>query len=207
MYNKLMAKMKQLMKLRHGVIKQYFEKHKYKKNYRNEIIEAAEESEKVIKQIMGEDHVHFMDANPEIREFMEQVNRDNERKIAEVLERKGYKQGDLPDIARLRLDPTAKAEKPKKSVSSGSYVSRVASAYGLDDIDVKAFESPSSLTEDSSDDSKPLGDRGFNLSYKDMMGVTDLKTTADEVSTTEEQTDSATETQSASTDKAAAKAS
>ena len=32
-----------------------------------------------------------MDANPEIREFMDQVNRDREQKIADVLERKGYK--------------------------------------------------------------------------------------------------------------------
>ena len=87
----MMVKMKQLMKLRHGVIKSYFEKNKYKKASRNEIIQAAEESEVAIKEIMGEDHVHFMDANPEIREFMDQVNRDREQKIAEVLERMGYK--------------------------------------------------------------------------------------------------------------------
>lgn len=142
-----------------------------------------------------------MDANPEIREFMEQVNRDNERKIAELLERKGYKQGDLPDIARLRLDPSAKTDQAKNS-GTGKYVTRVAKAYGLDDIDVKAFESPSSLTEDS-DDSKPLGDRGFNLSYKDMMGVTDVKTTADEVTTTEEHTDSVSETQTTPSEKTA----
>jgi len=36
------------MKLRHGVIKSYFEKNKYRKQNRNEIIEAAEESEVAI---------------------------------------------------------------------------------------------------------------------------------------------------------------
>ena len=44
----MLVKMKQLMKLRHGVIKSYFEKNKYKKAYRNEIIQAAEESEVAI---------------------------------------------------------------------------------------------------------------------------------------------------------------
>lgn len=45
LYHKMIEKMKQLQKLRHGVIKTYFEKHKYKKNHRNEIIQAAEETE------------------------------------------------------------------------------------------------------------------------------------------------------------------
>lgn len=48
LYQKMLVKMKQLMKLRHGVIKSYFEKNKYKKAYRNEIIQAAEESEVAI---------------------------------------------------------------------------------------------------------------------------------------------------------------
>jgi len=86
------------------VIKSYFEKHKYKKNHRNEIIQAAEETEESLQEYLREDYVHFMDAYPEIREFMEQVNRDQEKKIADIIERKGQKQGDLPDIARLRLE-------------------------------------------------------------------------------------------------------
>ena len=40
-YRKFIEKMKILAKLRHGVIKRYFEKHKYRRNHRNEIIEAA----------------------------------------------------------------------------------------------------------------------------------------------------------------------
>lgn len=48
MYHKMLAKMKKLMVLRHGVIKDYFEKNKYRKASRNEIIEAAEESEVAI---------------------------------------------------------------------------------------------------------------------------------------------------------------
>jgi len=37
-YRKFMEEMQRLCKLRHGVIKRYFEKNKYKKNARNEII-------------------------------------------------------------------------------------------------------------------------------------------------------------------------
>lgn len=48
--------------------------------------------------------MHFLDANPDIRAFMEQVNRDKESKISDIMEKKGQKVGDLPDIARLKLD-------------------------------------------------------------------------------------------------------
>ncbi len=90
--------MKTLAKLRHGVIKRYFEKHKYRRNHRNEIIEAAEETEEAMQEIMRDQHVHFLDANPEIREFMEQVNKDESVKVEAVEEKTGRKQGDLPDI-------------------------------------------------------------------------------------------------------------
>ena len=97
-YRKFIEKMKILAKLRHGVIKRYFEKHKYRRNHRNEIIEAAEETEEVMYEMMRDSHVHFLDANPEIREFMEQVNKDESVKEEAVVEKTGRKQGDLPDI-------------------------------------------------------------------------------------------------------------
>ena len=68
--------MQQLCKVRHGIIKRYFDKHKYKRSYRNEIIEVAEQTELEIAEIMGDKHVHFMDVYPEIREFMDQANKD-----------------------------------------------------------------------------------------------------------------------------------
>jgi len=71
MYKKMMVKFKKLQKLRHGVIKQYFEKNKFKKASRNDIIKAAEESELAIAEVMREEHVHFYDAMPEIKEFMD----------------------------------------------------------------------------------------------------------------------------------------
>lgn len=70
-YRRFLAKVKILQKMRHGVIKRYFEKFKYRKNHRNEIIQQAEETEESLREILREDHVHFLDANPEIREFLE----------------------------------------------------------------------------------------------------------------------------------------
>lgn len=103
-YRKYLQKLKQLQKLRHGVIKRYFDKFKYKRAHRNEIIESAEESELVFEQVMGPDHVHFMDAHPDIRKFMDNVNRDQTKKEEAVVEKRGRKIGDLPDIERLKKD-------------------------------------------------------------------------------------------------------
>lgn len=47
-YHVYMNKMRQLTKVRNGIIKRYFDKHKYKRSSRNEIIEAAEETEVAI---------------------------------------------------------------------------------------------------------------------------------------------------------------
>ena len=44
-FRRLIEKVKKLQAMRHGVIKRYFDKHKYKKNHRNDIIRSAEESE------------------------------------------------------------------------------------------------------------------------------------------------------------------
>ena len=157
-HRKFIEQMKKLCKLRHGVIKRYFEKNKYKKTSRNEIIQAAMESEVDIQEIMKEDHVHFMDANPEIREFMEQVNKDETSKVDEVVKTKGRKQGDLPDIKRMRQ--ISKDNEPKKGKNNN-----VLQAY-LKKQDLNAFDSPTSITEDSDD--KSLSKRGFKLSYEDL---------------------------------------
>ena len=52
---------------------------------------------------MGDDHVHFMDANPEIREFMEQVNKDRDQTpVVEKQTNKYTISDELPDIKRLQ---------------------------------------------------------------------------------------------------------
>ena len=75
-YLRYIEKMKKLQTLRHGVIKRYFDKFKYKKNHRNEILQAAEASEDFLVEVLRDEYVHYLDGVPEIREFLEQVRRD-----------------------------------------------------------------------------------------------------------------------------------
>jgi len=62
--------MRILIPMRHSTIKRYFDKFKMQKKKREEILQAAEESEPFIKNIMGKEYVHFTDAIPEIKEFL-----------------------------------------------------------------------------------------------------------------------------------------
>mmetsp|Transcript_10754 Transcript_10754/g.13452 ORF Transcript_10754/g.13452 Transcript_10754/m.13452 type:complete len:204 (-) Transcript_10754:1669-2280(-) len=126
-----------------------------------------------------------------MKEFLEQVNRDLAAQEDAVVEKTGRKQGDLPDIRRLELD---KVFTPGKTFRTRSNP--------WEQIllkDVKSFESPSSMTEDSDVDGSgrdSLSSRRFKLSYTDLGvggGAMDVKTTtAEEVTTSAgEQTDSA----------------
>lgn len=142
------------MKVRHGVIKRYFEKYKYKKHFRNDIIEAAEETEDVLQEVLGEDHVHFLDANPEIKEFMEQVNKDLALRDQAALEKKGKQIGDLPDIKRLQIKSADEAPKKRKKKTMEAF------------LQSKQFDSPSSSDEEEG--KKLLSKRGFELSFTDL---------------------------------------
>ena len=62
-----------LIPIRHATIKKYFEKFKYRKAAREDILATAEESEEFVKRIMGKEYVHFLDAIPEIKEFLDEL--------------------------------------------------------------------------------------------------------------------------------------
>lgn len=179
--------------MRHGVIKRYFEKYKYRKNCRNEIIEAAEATEDVLQEVLGKDHVHFLDANPEIREFMEQVNKDQSLREQAALEKKGRQIGDLPDIKRLQIKDAKEAPKKKKSVWEAFLHS-------------KQFANPTSSDEEKG--KELLSKRGFKLSYKelglDLNSIEEVTTVTDSapeshseyVASTSDETDTLTATDS-----------
>lgn len=127
--------------------------------------------------------MHFMDAYPEIREFMEQANKDKSQWQEELVQKTGKKQGDLADIRRLTLaDKKSSLEKESPKKNELNYWESLIST------EPKQFDSPSSMTEDS-DEKDALRDRGFKLGYKDL-GV-DMRTTTAEEATS--MTDSATE--------------
>jgi len=80
-HQKLVQQLKKLQTLRHGVIKRYFDKFKFKKAHRNEIVQAAEETEDTLRGILRDEYVHFLDANPDMRAFLEQVNKDDSARV------------------------------------------------------------------------------------------------------------------------------
>lgn len=63
--------MENFLPVRNGVIKRYFDKYKYQRKKREELIGQLEESDQFVKRMMGTDYVHFMDQIPEIKEFLQ----------------------------------------------------------------------------------------------------------------------------------------
>lgn len=65
--------MKTIQPLRHGVIKKFFNKFKYSKRNRELLFKVIEASEEQAKDILADEYVHFMDAIPEIRQFLAEL--------------------------------------------------------------------------------------------------------------------------------------
>jgi DNA-binding transcriptional regulator WhiA len=61
------------MPIRHGVIRKYFDKFKYQKKKREMLFKLLEESESQAKEILKEDYVHYLDAIPEINQFLVEI--------------------------------------------------------------------------------------------------------------------------------------
>jgi len=55
----------------------------------------------------------------------------------------------------------------------------------LKNLDVKAFDSPSTITESDSDGKARLADRGFKMSYNDMLNDETATTTLTDDTTSE----------------------
>lgn len=70
-FKELQEQMKQVQPVRHAMIKRYFMKYKYQRKKREEILALAEDAEEFTKEVLREDYVHFLDAIPEIKEFVE----------------------------------------------------------------------------------------------------------------------------------------
>lgn len=93
--------MKILQPIRMGLIKRYFDKYKMQKSKREEILAAAEESESVVRDILGEEYRHFTVLLPEIREFLDEHEKKEAIKLDQHLARTGTKVGKLTDLQTL----------------------------------------------------------------------------------------------------------
>ena len=94
-----------LIPLRHACIKRFFLKNKYNKAFREDILAEAEESEEFIAKFMGDEYVHFIDAIPEIKEFLGELKAKETKKLEEVAVSTGRKTGIKVDLSSLREDP------------------------------------------------------------------------------------------------------
>ena len=101
-YAEYRKQLEYLIPLRLACIKRFFLKNKYHKAYREEILADAEESEEFIARFMGDDYVHFVDAIPEIKEFLEELKAKEAKKLEEVARSTGRKAGIEVDLSSLR---------------------------------------------------------------------------------------------------------
>lgn len=67
---KMQAQMKKLLPIRNSIIKRYFDKFKYQRNKRNDLLAAVEESEELLRDLFGDEYRHFSEEIPEIKEFL-----------------------------------------------------------------------------------------------------------------------------------------
>jgi len=72
-YKELKAQMLQMQPIRHGVIKKWLDKYKYQKAKREVIMKAVEATEHVPREILGADYIHYLDAMPELKQFIAEI--------------------------------------------------------------------------------------------------------------------------------------
>lgn len=77
------------MPIRYGVIKRYFDKHKYQKSKREALLATIDESEEFVKGLLGDEYVCYTVAIPEIGEFMQGIKAKELVKAEEASAREG----------------------------------------------------------------------------------------------------------------------
>jgi hypothetical protein len=65
--------MRMIQPIRHGLIKRALELVKFKRRKRENLLAHIETTELAPKEILGDEYVHFMDAMPEYRQFLEEI--------------------------------------------------------------------------------------------------------------------------------------
>jgi ribosome-binding factor A len=91
--------MRLIVPIRLGIIKRYFDKYKYQKKKRDEIIAALEESEEQIREVLGDkEYVHYSEAIPEIGQFLNEVREKEARLLEEKQKKEGTKIAEFVDL-------------------------------------------------------------------------------------------------------------
>lgn len=72
-FKELKEQMKLMQPIRHGIIRRYLEKYKWQRKKREDILRCVEATEDAPKEILGEDYIHFLDAMPDYKKFLEEL--------------------------------------------------------------------------------------------------------------------------------------
>lgn len=90
------------------MIRRYFNKYKWQRKKRDEILAMAEDAEEFTKEVLREDYVHFLDAMPDVKEFLEKmkqkdletgyVKQESEDVINKYLSEEGEGEGEGFDL-------------------------------------------------------------------------------------------------------------
>lgn len=72
--------------IRHGLFKRFFNKFKYQKKKRERLLAVIEESEALPREVLRDEFVSFMQALPEIPEFLAQMEARDKLEAAQIKE-------------------------------------------------------------------------------------------------------------------------
>ncbi len=72
-FKEMKEQMKLMQPIRNSMIRRYLEKYKYQKKKRDDIIRYLNSAEELPKEVLGEDYVHFLDAMPDIKQFLMEI--------------------------------------------------------------------------------------------------------------------------------------
>lgn len=139
-FKDLQEQMRMMQPIRHGLIRRFLERYKWQKRKRENLLAHIEKTEEGPKEVLGDEYVHFLDAMPEFKTFLEEVRvkeaiRQKEREALAALEEEGglvkpkVDAENIPGEKKGGKALTKKAQ-PKKSGKKGA-----SSKYIQDDDD------------------------------------------------------------------------
>lgn len=103
---------KNLQPYRHKVIKQYFDKYRYHKKKREMLFAKLEESETFAKQVLRDEYVHYFDAMPEMKKFVDEIElKEKKREDLKIIQKAEEEKNLLdPKFRSNALKPIAKKD-------------------------------------------------------------------------------------------------
>lgn len=117
-FKELKEQMKLMQPIRHGIIRRYLEKYKWQKKKREDILRSVEATEESPKEILGEDYIHFLDAMPDIKQFLAEL--EEKDRLNAMNKKPEELEGEVEEVKEVKdkkLKKKEKKEQQKKEVT------------------------------------------------------------------------------------------